>query len=73
METNKIATIHSVYGDAQDIVSRLSDILSILKFPISDKNIDEKEIFYHLRRVVDKCDNIASELEKVFTIELPKE
>jgi HD superfamily phosphodiesterase len=69
MEIDKISTIHRVFGDAQDITSRLDSILSMLRNPAGS----EEEIFYHLRRVVDKCDYIASEIEKVFALEIPAE
>jgi len=73
MDADKISLIHRVYGDATDIVGRLGEVLSTLKYPISDREKDETEILYHLRRVVDKCDAIACELEKVFAEEMPKE
>jgi hypothetical protein len=71
MDADKISLIHRVYGDATDIVGRLGEVLTTLKYPISNREKDE--VLYHLRRVVDKCDNIASGLEKVFAEEMPKE
>ena len=73
MDKDKIGLIWRIYGDSTDIVSRLDSILKNLKAPIDDKSMLEDEVLFHLRKIVDKCDYIASEIEKGFKEELPKE
>lgn len=71
MESDKVSILHRLYGDASNVTSRFEDILLKLRRPTATE--DEKEILWHLRRIVDTCDKISSEVESTFRDEIPTE
>lgn len=66
-KTEKLPFIHSALSDAEDVVSNLQYIDSMLRDPkYSTQNKNDDEILYKLRNAVKKCDDISNMLEKNF-------
>ena len=67
MDSNKKAFINRAYGDIADMKTRFELVIKLMDTD------DGKEIFYHLRRIVNKCDEISSTIEKEFRESIPAE
>ena len=72
MDSNKKAFINRAYGDIADMKTRFELIIKLMDHDY-ELNSNDKEIFYHLRRIVDKCDEISSTIEKEFKESIPAE
>ena len=59
-----------LYGDVADMKTRFDLIVQTLN---KNDPSDDAEIYYHLRKVIDTCDEISSNTEKEFRNEIPAE